>query len=277
MRSLFPIMAVSRTPMAPFQWRKTVSVSHAQENILEQGLFSARGEDWTARKDYGEAHKATTFVISIIYASSRNSDRLAKGKILHEVGCGEMARLGEVPFRRYYGSVDSTPLFVILAGAYLTRTGDVQTIRGLWPNIEAALTTIAMGSSNIIAGRLKGYSTKGGRTVTIPFFMPMAASRVVQSLWRRSRPMFTAPGARHRIWQSFLGGPGGPRRRRFGKARQTVYGGGTTNYFLTKCLARMCWRSMVKRSPAEFWLQTRAMLYLPGLPTPNGRWQSQRP
>ena len=34
-------------------------------------------------------------------------------------------RLGEVPFRRYYGSVDATPLFVMLAGAYLERTGDV--------------------------------------------------------------------------------------------------------------------------------------------------------
>ena len=50
------------------------------------------------------------------------------GKILHEVRHGEMAELGEVPFRRYYGSVDSTPLFVMLAGAYLERTGDVTTI-----------------------------------------------------------------------------------------------------------------------------------------------------
>ncbi|HYC02318.1 MAG TPA: amylo-alpha-1,6-glucosidase [Azospirillaceae bacterium] len=64
------------------------------------------------------------------------------GKILHEARGGEMAVLGEVPFRRYYGSVDSTPLFVWLAGAYLDRTGDVATIRHLWPNIEAALAWI---------------------------------------------------------------------------------------------------------------------------------------
>jgi glycogen debranching enzyme len=64
------------------------------------------------------------------------------GKILHEVRHGEMALLGEVPFRRYYGSVDSTPLFVMLAGAYLERTGDVDTLRGLWPNILAALRWI---------------------------------------------------------------------------------------------------------------------------------------
>jgi glycogen debranching enzyme len=61
------------------------------------------------------------------------------GKILHEVRNGEMAALGEVPFRRYYGSVDATPLFVMLAGAYFERTADVAFIRRLWPNIEAAL------------------------------------------------------------------------------------------------------------------------------------------
>ena len=46
------------------------------------------------------------------------------GKILHEARRGEMARLGEVPFRLYYGSVDATPLFVVLAGLYFDRTGD---------------------------------------------------------------------------------------------------------------------------------------------------------
>jgi glycogen debranching enzyme len=61
------------------------------------------------------------------------------GKILHEARHGEMADLGEVPFRRYYGSVDSTPLFVMLAGAYLERTGDAEAVRGLWPNVRAAL------------------------------------------------------------------------------------------------------------------------------------------
>jgi glycogen debranching enzyme len=61
------------------------------------------------------------------------------GKILHETRSGEMALLGEVPFRRYYGSVDSTPLFVMLAGAYLERSDDIETLRALWPNIVAAL------------------------------------------------------------------------------------------------------------------------------------------
>jgi len=61
------------------------------------------------------------------------------GKILHEIRKGEMARIGEVPFRRYYGSVDSTPLFVFLAGEYYRHTGDKNLIKKIWPNIEMAL------------------------------------------------------------------------------------------------------------------------------------------
>src|SRR3979490_1730839 len=59
------------------------------------------------------------------------------GKILHEMRGGEMAALREVPFAQYYGSVDSTPLFVLLAGFYFERTGDEATLRGLWPAVGA--------------------------------------------------------------------------------------------------------------------------------------------
>src|SRR5438445_23689 len=64
------------------------------------------------------------------------------GKILHEMRGGEMAALREVPFAQYYGSVDSTPLFVLLAGFYVERTGDDETLAELWPAIEAALRWI---------------------------------------------------------------------------------------------------------------------------------------
>jgi glycogen debranching enzyme len=50
--------------------------------------------------------------------------------------------LNEVPFRQYYGTVDATPLFVVLAGEYFKRTGDLDTIDKLWPNIEMALEWI---------------------------------------------------------------------------------------------------------------------------------------
>ena len=61
------------------------------------------------------------------------------GKILHEARLGELAALDEIPFRRYYGTVDATPLFVGLAGAYFERTGDLDFIRLIWDNIKRAL------------------------------------------------------------------------------------------------------------------------------------------
>lgn len=64
------------------------------------------------------------------------------GKILHEMRSGEMAETGEVPFKLYYGSVDSTPLFIMLAGHYLKRTNDLDTIKNIWKNILDALAWI---------------------------------------------------------------------------------------------------------------------------------------
>jgi glycogen debranching enzyme len=61
------------------------------------------------------------------------------GKIMHETRKGEMAALREVPFGRYYGGADTTPLFVLLAGAYLRRTNDVAFCRKVWPAVRAAL------------------------------------------------------------------------------------------------------------------------------------------
>src|SRR3569832_841220 len=61
------------------------------------------------------------------------------GKILHEARSSEMAATREIPFGRYYGSVDSTPLFVLLAGLYWQRTGDTAFMRSIWPHEIAAL------------------------------------------------------------------------------------------------------------------------------------------
>lgn len=62
----------------------------------------------------------------------------APGKIMHETRKGEMAALRELPFGLYYGGVDTTPLFVMLAGAYARRTGDLDFIDRLWPALRAA-------------------------------------------------------------------------------------------------------------------------------------------
>ena len=61
------------------------------------------------------------------------------GKIPHEVRVGEMARTGEVPFGRYYGSADATPLWLILLGETYDWTGDLCLLEELWPNALAAL------------------------------------------------------------------------------------------------------------------------------------------
>lgn len=64
------------------------------------------------------------------------------GKILHETRRGELVALGEIPFGCYYGSIDSTPLFIVLAGAYFQTTGDLTFLKSLWPHVERALEWI---------------------------------------------------------------------------------------------------------------------------------------
>jgi glycogen debranching enzyme len=92
----------------------------------------------------------------------------APGKIMHETRRGEMSNTCEVPFGLYYGSVDSTPLFVALAGAYADRTGDLALIRELWPTLIEALGWIeTYGDSNgdglidYARGEASGLSNQG--------------------------------------------------------------------------------------------------------------------
>jgi glycogen debranching enzyme len=76
-------------------------------------------------------------------------DDAAPGKIMHESRRGEMAATQEVPFRAYYGSVDATPLFVLLAGAYAERTADLAFIDSIAPALERAMAWIGgAGDSN---------------------------------------------------------------------------------------------------------------------------------
>ncbi|MFC5528217.1 glycogen debranching N-terminal domain-containing protein [Cohnella yongneupensis] len=85
------------------------------------------------------------------------------GKIMHEMRSGELARSGQVPFAPYYGSIDSTPLFVVLAAEYAHWTGDLDTIAGLMPNIERAFTWMDQHGDRDNDGMVEYYqeSSKG--------------------------------------------------------------------------------------------------------------------
>ncbi|AXK73117.1 amylo-alpha-1,6-glucosidase [Lysobacter sp. TY2-98] len=92
----------------------------------------------------------------------------APGKIMHETRKGEMSALGELPFALYYGGVDTTPLFVLLAGAYEQRTADIGFINELWPALLAASAWIErvcdanpLGLLDYARGEDSGLSNQG--------------------------------------------------------------------------------------------------------------------
>ncbi|MHB8892949.1 MAG: amylo-alpha-1,6-glucosidase, partial [Candidatus Limnocylindrales bacterium] len=82
----------------------------------------------------------TLRTLASLQATADDPDRDAEpGKIPHEVRDGELARTGEVPFGRYYGSADATPLWLVLLGETFDWTGDLGLVEELWPNALAAL------------------------------------------------------------------------------------------------------------------------------------------
>lgn len=83
---------------------------------------------------------ATLPALAAAQATEIGADSVSQpGKIVHEVRHGELAHFGQVPFGRYYGSVDATPLFLVLLGAYVEQTRDAALARRLEPNARAAV------------------------------------------------------------------------------------------------------------------------------------------
>ena len=129
------------------------------------------------------------------------------GKILHEMRGGEMAALREVPFAQYYGSVDSTPLFVLLAGLYVERTGDeanagraVACDRGGACN-GSTVPAIPIGtaSSNISAPPSRGWPIRAGRIPSTRSSMPTDNSPKAISRWRKFRDTYLPASGWRRV------------------------------------------------------------------------------
>ena len=76
------------------------------------------------------------------------------GRVFHELRRGEMARLREVPFVPYYGTIDATPLAIILLREHFRWTGDLSFVRRHWKSAQGALNWMAHNSSLNPAGFL---------------------------------------------------------------------------------------------------------------------------
>jgi glycogen debranching enzyme len=149
---------ISTSNSAANSWLHRSRVDLAMMTVeTEHGPFPYAGVPWFSTP-FGRDALITAYQLlwldpSLAYGvlrflSAHQADRTADaadaepGKIVHEMRGGEMAALGEVPFGCYYGSVDATPLFVLLAAATHDRTGDDAFLDSLWPHLERALAWI---------------------------------------------------------------------------------------------------------------------------------------
>uniref|UniRef100_UPI000CD52650 amylo-alpha-1,6-glucosidase n=1 Tax=Streptomyces sp. SM14 TaxID=1736045 RepID=UPI000CD52650 len=120
---------VLRVPAAGVPWFVTL----LGRNALLTSLFAL---------PYRPALAADTLLaLAAAQATADEPARIAQpGKIVHEMRQGELAHFGQVPYGRYYGSVDSTPLFLVLLGAHAEHAADDKLARRLERHARAAVS-----------------------------------------------------------------------------------------------------------------------------------------
>ena len=188
----------------------------------------------------------------------------------------------------YYGSVDATPLFVLLAGLYVERTGDEATLRELWPAIEAALAWIdGPGDRDrrrlrriLPPDRQRASPTRAGRIRTTRSSMPTAAWPRARSRSPRCRATCSPPSssrraARERLGHAELatqarsarprGSPSGSRRRSGARRSRPMRWRSTATSSRAACAPRMPGRCCSPASRAP----DRAALVADGLLGPR--------
>ena len=179
------------------------------------------------------------------------------GKILHELRTGELARAGEIPHTPYYGTVDATPLWLMLLDEYERWTADDELVDRLWPNALAALDWIDEygdidGDGFVEYERTvasAAWSTRAGRTPATRSASATARSPRRRSRWSRCRATSTrrrrgmARLARLRGDDELADAPGGARPTSCAALRGARSGWRTW--------APTPWRSTATRRPVD--------------------------
>jgi glycogen debranching enzyme len=157
------------------KWRQQVTKIRSDKNIFNQVIERAEQDIYLLRQNFGNGKAlsagvpwfSTLFGRDSIIAASQTlilDPAIARetlnilahyqgkaddewrdeqpGKILHEIRNGEMARCREVPHTPYYGTVDATPLWLMLYAEYYAWTADLETLEHLWPHALAAMDWI---------------------------------------------------------------------------------------------------------------------------------------